>query len=74
MSKRTSLSAVLAVAAIVALPAVSQAGDCRPLDRVGAGAAAVVDGTARVVRRAGEAVVRTGDRVVGWVFHRRNRV
>ena len=73
MSKRTSLSAALAVATIIALPAVSEASDCRPFNRVGAGATAVVDGTTRVFKRAGDAIVRTGDRVGGWLFHRRVR-
>ncbi len=70
MSARTSLSAALAIATLVALPSVSDARDCRHLCRVEAGAVAVVDGTTRVIKRAGDAVVRVGDRTLGWLFRR----
>ena len=74
MSKHTPLSAVMAVAFITAVPTVSEARDCRHFSSVQSGAVAVVDGTKRAARSVGDAIVRTGDRVGGWLFHRRDRV
>jgi len=76
MSKRASLSVAtaVAVAALVALPAVSEANDCLGLHRVGARAVDVVDGAGRIVTRVGESVVHVGDRAFGWIFCDRHRV
>ncbi len=67
MSKPYCRVAALSLA-LVALPAVAEAGDCPELDRAGR---AVADGTHRVVHgvvRVGEHVVRAGDRVLGLIF------
>ena len=65
----------MAATTIMALPATSEArAGCHVFDRVGVRAAAVVDGTGRMVRRVGDGVVRAGDRMFGWVFCKRNRV
>jgi hypothetical protein len=73
MTKRTTLSAVIAVAIITGVPTVSEAGECSRVSRLETGAVAVVDGTKRAVRSAGDAIVRTSDRVAGWLF-RRDRI
>jgi hypothetical protein len=67
MLKRASLSATIAVATLVALPAASQARDCLGLDRVGTGVVRVVDGVGHAVTRVGDGLVRTGDRMLGWL-------
>ena len=74
MFKSTSFVATLAVGTLVAFSASAEARSCRTLDRVEFRAARVVDGTTRIFRRTGDAVVRTGDRAFGWLFHRRDRV
>lgn len=63
MLKRLSFTTALALTALTSLPAVSQADEHR-LDRVGRGAVAVVDGTAKAVRRVGDGIMRVGDGVV----------
>ena len=69
MSKRLSLSAAVAVAALMAMPAASQAHDCLGFHRAGHRAVAAVDHTRRVVRRTGDRLVHCGDRLFGWLFH-----
>jgi hypothetical protein len=73
MSKRLSLSTAVAIATLIALPTASEARDCFHLDRIGAGAVAVVDGAGRVVTRVGDGLVRAGDRTLGWLFCDRHR-
>ena len=73
MSK--SLLVVVAAATLVALPASSEARDgCLRFDHVGVRAAAVVDRSGHMLRRMGDGVVRVGDRMLGLVFCKRNRV
>lgn len=78
MSKRLSLSVAVAVAALMAMPAASQAHDCLGLHRAGDRAVTAVDHTRRAVVRAGDRLVHCGDRLFGWLFHcdhhRRHRV
>ena len=75
MSKRLSLSAAVAVATLMALPAASQATDCLRLNHVRSNTVAVVDGTGHAFRRVGDGIVRAGDRAFGWIFCKhRNRV
>jgi hypothetical protein len=73
MSKRLFASGFAVVAALVALPAVSEASDCLHLKGLRASAVAVVDGAGRVVTRVGDGVVHVGDRAFGWVFCDRHR-
>ena len=54
MSKRLSLSAAVAVATLMALPAASQATDCLNLKHARSSTVAVVDGTGHALRRVGE--------------------
>ena len=68
MLKRTSFSAAIAFATLVAFPAVSEARDCLGLDRAGAGVVRAADGAGRAVTRVGDGVVRTGDRMLGWLL------
>lgn len=75
MSKRLPLSAAVAVATLMALPAASQATDCLRLKHVRTSTVAVVDGTGHALRRIGDGIVRVGDRAFGWIFCKhRNRV
>jgi|SwirhirootsSR3_FD_contig_51_9370625_length_337_multi_1_in_0_out_0_1 hypothetical protein len=75
MSKRLSLSAAVAVATLMALPAASQATDCLNLKHARSSTVAVVDGTGHALRRVGDGIVRAGDRAFGWIFCKhRNRV
>lgn len=72
MSKRTLQKAAVAVAALMILPATSQAGHerlCPELDRVGTGVVRVVDGVGHGLRRVGEGVGH-GLRRVGDGVHR----
>jgi len=74
MSKRLSLSAAVAVATLMALPAASQATDCLNLKHARSSTVAVVDGTGHALRRVGDGIVRAGDRAFGWIFCKhRNR-
>jgi hypothetical protein len=73
MFKRASFSAAAALAALVALPATSQAGGCAELDRVGAGVTRVADDVGRGLRRVGDGIVRAGDRTIAMIFHDRSR-
>jgi hypothetical protein len=66
MSKRASISAAIALAMLVALPATSEASDCLGLHRVR-------DGSVAVVNRVGDGIVRVGDRMFGWIFCRNHR-
>ena len=66
MSKRASVPVVVALAALIALPATSEAGDCLGLHRVR-------DGSVAVVKRVSDGVVRVGDRMFGWIFCRHRR-
>jgi hypothetical protein len=74
MFKRTSLTAVLVAATLIALTATSEARGCHLFDHVGVRTAAVVDGTGRMVRRLGDGAVRAGDRMFGWVLCKRHRI
>ena len=75
MSKRLSLSAAVAVATLMALPAASQATDCLNLKHARSSTVAVVDGRGHALRRVGDGIVRAGDRAFGWIFCKhRNRV
>jgi hypothetical protein len=67
ISKRHSLIPAIALAAVVALPAASeaQARDCLGLDRVATGVTRVADDVGRTV-------TRIGDRMFGWL--RRDKV
>jgi hypothetical protein len=69
MSKHVSLSAAVAFAAIVAMPAASEA-SCLHFDRLGVRATDAVHDTGRALRRIGDGVVRVGDRAFGWLFCR----
>ena len=72
MFKRASLSATIAVATLVALPAASQANhakrDCLGLDRAGAHMTRAADDVGRTVTRVGHDVMRAGDRMLGWLM------
>jgi hypothetical protein len=74
MSKRLPLSAAVAVATLMALPAASQATDCLHLKHLRTSTVAVADDTGRAMRRIGDGVVRAGDWAFGWIFCKRNRV
>ena len=73
MSKTTSFAAAVVAAALVSIPAASQARDCSRLDRVGTGAATVVKETGRAMARIGDRIVRAGDRMFSRVFADRHR-
>jgi hypothetical protein len=75
MLKRTSLLAAMAIATVIVLPASSQASDCLFLDRgKETRVAASVDSTGRMFTRMSDSVVRTGDRLFGWMtFCKRSR-
>jgi hypothetical protein len=74
MFKRTSLSAAMAIAMLIVLPASSQARDCRFLDRgMETRVAAALDSTGRMLTRVTDNVVRAGDRLFGWMFCKRSR-
>lgn len=66
MTKRT-LGAALAFAALVSLPAASEA-HCLGYKHVRSGVVGVVDGTATFAKRVVDRTTRFGDRVLGW-FH-----
>ena len=68
MMKRASLSAAIALATLVALPAVSEAGDRPCLDRLGAHMTRAVGEVGRTVTRVGDGVMRVGDRMFGWLL------
>jgi hypothetical protein len=69
MSKPLSMSAAVAFAALVALPAASEA-SCLHFDRVGVATRTAVHDTGRVLRRVGDGIVRAGDCAFGWLFCR----
>lgn len=73
MSKHISLAAAAALAALVALPAASQA-HCLHTKTWEAKTASAFDCTRRSVRRVGDGIVRAGDRMFGWIFCKRTRV
>jgi hypothetical protein len=74
MSKRLSLSAAVAVVALMALPAASQATDCLHLKQLRTGAVSVVDDTGHALRRVGDGIVRATDATFGWIFCKGRRV
>lgn len=73
MSKRISFAAAVAVATLVALPAVSEA-HCLHFKRWEARTASAFDCTGRTVRHFGDGIVRAGDRMFGWIFCKGRRV
>ncbi|HVX37019.1 MAG TPA: hypothetical protein VHC71_12465 [Hyphomicrobium sp.] len=73
MSKRISFAAAAGFAALVALPAVSQA-HCLHFNRLETRTASALDCTGRTVRHLGDGIVRAGDRMFGWLFCKGHRV
>ena len=67
MNKRTSLISTITLAALVAIPATSQARDCLGLDRAGRDVVKVADDV-------GRAVTRVGDRLLGWLHCDKRRM
>lgn len=73
MSKRLSFAAAAGFAALVALPAVSEA-HCLNFNRWETKTASALDCTRSTVRHVGDGIVRAGDRMFGWIFCKRPRV
>ena len=75
MLKRTSLSAAMAIATLIVLPAASQARDCLFLDRgMGTQVASAASSTGRMFTRFTDGVVRSSDKMFGWMnFCKRSR-
>lgn len=73
MSKRISLAAAAGFTALVMLPAASEA-HCLHFKRWETKTASALDCTRRTVRQVGDGIVRTGDRVFGWIFCKGRRV
>ena len=67
MSKHLSIAAAVGFAALMALPAVSEA-HCLHFKRFETRTASAFTETGHAVRRFGDGVVRTGDRMFGWLF------
>ena len=74
MFKRTSLIPAVTLAALVVLPATSQARDCLGLDRVGHGVVKAAGDVGRTVTRVGDTVLRTGDRLLSWMLCDKRRM
>jgi hypothetical protein len=68
MSKHLSVAAAVGFAALMALPTVSEA-HCLHAKRWEARTTAVFTETGHAVRRVGDGIVRTSDRMFGWIFH-----
>lgn len=73
MSKRISIAAAAGFAALIALPAVSQA-HCLHLKNWETRTASAFDCTRRTVRNVGDGIVRASDRMFGWIFCKGRRV
>jgi hypothetical protein len=71
MSKSVSFATAIGFAALVALPAVSEA-HCLHFKRWETRTTAAFTETGHAVRRFGDGVVRATDRVFGWVFCKKN--
>lgn len=71
---RTSLFAAVAATSLVGLSAGTQAADCLRGDRIEARATAAVQRTDHMLKRVGDGIMRTGDRLFGWMLHRRPRI
>jgi hypothetical protein len=67
MSKRLTISAMLAVAALTSIPATSEASDCLGLHRMRSETVSAVDGTTHFLKR-------VSDRAFGWIFCDKHRV
>lgn len=73
MSKRISFAAAAGFAALVALPAVSEA-HCLNFKGWETKTASAFDCTGRTVRNIGDGIVRASDRMFGWIFCKGRRV
>ena len=73
MSKRISFAAAAGFAALVALPAVSEA-HCLNFKGWEAKTTSAFDCTGRTVRHIGDGIVRTSDRMFGCIFCKGRRV
>jgi hypothetical protein len=67
MSKRSMLGAAVALGALMALPAASEA-HCFGTKHIESGVTAAVDGTTTFVKRVAYRTQKFGDRVFGWMW------
>ncbi len=68
-----SLQAAAAAVSLLALSSGAEANDCFRGDRMEARVSAAIYHSDRMVRRVGDGIVSAGDRMFGWMFHRRPR-
>ena len=73
MSKRTPIAIAVGLAVLFSLPAASEA-HCLNWKRWETRTTSVVSDTGRTVRRFGDGVVRTTDRMFGWLWCKKHRV
>ena len=66
MSKQSVLGAALGLAALISMPAASEA-HCLGYKHFRSDVASTVDGTTTFVKRVADRTVRFGDRVFGWI-------